>query len=54
MCLAFEIEKTSKDANATIYLNIGRVIVKKTTMGISGNIIMSMDDTDIYYCYVDL
>ena len=30
--LAFEIEITSKDANATIYQNLVRVIVKKTTI----------------------
>ncbi|CAG2197069.1 unnamed protein product [Mytilus edulis] len=40
--------------NATIYQNIGRTIVKKTTIRISGNEIMSIDDSDIYHCYVDL
>ncbi|CAG2204431.1 unnamed protein product [Mytilus edulis] len=52
--LAFEIELTSTDDNATIYQNIGRTIVKKTTIRISGNEIMSIDDSDIYHCYVDL
>ena len=52
--LALGIEITSADANATIYQILGRVIVKKTTMRISGNEIMSIDDSDIYYCYVDL
>lgn len=52
--LAFEIELNSKDANATLYQNIGRAIVKKTTIRISGNEIMSIDDSDIYHCYVDL
>ncbi|CAG2196211.1 unnamed protein product [Mytilus edulis] len=52
--LAFEIELTSTDDNATIYQNIGRAIVKKTTIRISGNEIMSIDDSDIYHCYVDL
>ena len=52
--LAFEIELTSKDANATIYQNIGRAIIKKTTIRISGNEIMSIDDSDIYHCYTDL
>ena len=41
--LAFEMEITSKDANATIYQNLGRVIVKTTTIRISGNEIMSID-----------
>lgn len=52
--LAFEIELKSTDANATVYQNIGRAIVKKTTIRISGNEVMSIDDSDIYHCYVDL
>ena len=52
--LAFEIELDSKDQNATIYQNIGRAIIKKTTIRISGNEIMSIDDSDIYHCYIDL
>ncbi len=52
--LAFEIELKSTDANATVYQNIGRAIIKKTTIRISGNEVMSIDDSDIYHCYVDL
>ena len=52
--LAFEIELSSVDANATIYQNIGRAIVKKTTIRISGNEVMSIDDSDIYHVYQDL
>ena len=53
--LAFEIELvSSKDADKTIYQNIGRAIIKKTTIRISGNEVMSIDDSDIYHCYVDL
>ena len=53
--LAFEIKINSdSDDNATIYQNIGRSIVKKTTIRISGNEIMSIDDSNIYYCYTDL
>ena len=52
--LAFEIELNSKDANRTIYQNIGRAIIRKTTIRISGNEIMSIDDSDIYHCYIDL
>ena len=51
--LAFEIELVSKDS-ATIYQNIGRAIIKKTTIRISGNEVMSIDDSDIYHCYIDL
>ena len=52
--LAFTIELTSKDPNATIYQDLGRAIVKKTTIKISGNEVMSIDDSDIFHCYVDL
>ena len=52
--LAFEIELNSTDDNATIYQNIGRAIVKKTTIRISGNEVMSIDDSDIYHVYQDL
>ena len=50
--LAFTIELTSKDANATVFQNLGRAISKKTTIRISGNEVMSIDDSDIYHCYV--
>lgn len=53
--LAFEIElKSSTDKNATVYQNLGRSIVKKTTIRISGNEVMSIDDSDIFHCYIDL
>ena len=52
--LAFEIELNSKDVNRTLYQNIGRSIVKKTVIKISGNEVMSIDDSDIYHTYVDL
>ena len=52
--LAFTIELTSKDFNATDYQNLGRATVKKTTIKISGNEVMSIDDSDIFHCYVDL
>ena len=52
--LAFTIELTSKDPNATVYQYLGRAIVKKTTIKISGNEVMSIDDSDIFHCYVDL
>ena len=51
--LAFEIELVSKDPDATLYQNIGRAIIKKTAIRISGNEVMSIDDSDIYHCYVD-
>ena len=52
--LAFTIELTNKDANVTVFQNLGRAIIKKTTIRISGNEVMYIDDSDIYHCYVDL
>ena len=52
--LAFTFDLTSTDANATVFQNLGRAIIKKTTIRISGNEVMSIDDSDIYHCYVDL
>ena len=52
--LAFTISLTSTDANRTLVQNIGRAIVKKITIRISGNEIMSIDDADVFYCYQDL
>ena len=51
--LAFTISLTSTDANRTLVQNIGRAIVRKTTIRISGNEVMSIDDNDVYHCYLD-
>ena len=52
--LALTIELQGNYPNATVYQNLGRAIIKKTTTRISGNEVMSIDDSDIYHCYVDL
>ena len=52
--LAFTISLTSTDANRTLIQNIGRAVVKKLTIKIYGNEVMSIDDSDVYYCYQDL
>ena len=52
--LAFKITLNSEDANRTVVQNLGRAIVKKTTIKISGNEVMSLDDSDVYHCYNDL
>ena len=52
--LTFTIDLSRTDANAAIFPNLGRAIIKKTTIRISGNEVMSIDDSDIYHCYVDL
>ena len=52
--LAFTISLNSTDVNRTVVQNLGRVIVKKTTIKISGNEVMSVDQSDAFYCYQDL
>ena len=44
----------SEDANRTVVQNLGRAIVKKLTIKISGNEVMSIDDYDVFHCYNDL
>ena len=51
--LAFRITMNS-DANRTVVQNLGRAIVKKTVIKISGNEVMSVDDSDVFNCYGDL
>ena len=51
MGLAFTVSLTLTDANRTV---VGWAIVKKTTIKISGNEVLSIDDSDVYGCYWDL
>ena len=52
--LAFKITLDSEDAKRTVVQNLGRAIVKKTVIKISGNEVMSIDDSDVFRCYGDL
>ena len=52
--LAFRIMLDSEDANRTVVQNLSRAIVKKTVIKISGNEVMSIDDSDVFNCYGDL
>ena len=52
--LAFKITLNSEDANRTVVQNLGRAIVKKTTIKISVNEVMFLDNSDVYHCYNDL
>ena len=52
--LAFTITLKSADANRTVVQNLGRAIVKKTTIKVSGHEILSIDDSDLLHCYLDL
>ena len=42
------------DANRTVVNNLGRAIVKKISVKLEGQEVMSLDDADIYLCYRDL
>ena len=52
--MAFRIKLASKDVNRTVVQNLGRAIVKKMVIKISGNEVMSIDDSDVFYCYNEL
>ena len=52
--LAFTITLASEDANRTVVQNLGRAIVKKLTIKISGNEVISIDNSDVFHCYNDL
>jgi len=52
--LAFTITLTSADVNRTLVQNIGRAVVKKITIKISGQEVMTVNNSDVYYCYHDL
>ena len=51
--LAFTITLNREDANRTVVQSLGRAIVKKLTIKISGNEVMSIDDSDVFHCYND-
>ena len=52
--LAFDISLDSTDGNRTLVQNIGRCIVQKLTIRLSGKEILSLDDFDVYHSYLDL
>ena len=52
--LAFRITLDSEDANRTVVQNLGRAIVKKPTVKISGIEVLSIDDSNVFKCYGDL
>ena len=52
--LAFTITLASEGANRTLVQNLGCAILKKLTIKISGNEVMSIDDSDVFHCYNDL
>jgi hypothetical protein len=52
--LSFEISLTSTDPNRTLVNIIGRAIVKKITIKIHSQEVMSVDHADVFYCYCDM
>jgi len=53
--LAFNITLNGDtDANHTIVNNLGRALVKKISVKLEGQEVMSLKDADIYLCYRDL
>ena len=53
--LSFNIELSSTaDPKRMLVSNIGRAIVKKLAVKFEGNEILSIDDFDIFACYLDL
>ncbi len=45
---------TSDNDKRELVRNVGRAIIKKTTVKISGNEVLSIDDSDVFHCYGDL
>ena len=53
--LAFNLALNSgADANRTVVNNLGRAIVKKISVKLEGQEVMSLEDADNYLCYRDL
>jgi hypothetical protein len=52
--LAFDIALTSDDTNRTLVQNIGRAIVKKVIVKVSGTHVYSLDEADLIGCYEDM
>ena len=52
--LAFDIAISSSDGTRTLVQNVGRAIVNKITVKISGNQVLSVDDADIIGCFQDM
>ena len=53
--LSFIIKLSSKaDSNRTMVNNIGRASVKKLAIKFNGNVILEVDDFNIFVCYQNL
>ena len=52
MKLTFNISLSGTDANRTLVGNLGRNIIRKLVVKLKGNKIISIDDSDILYSYI--
>lgn len=52
--LSFEIELISTDASRTLVNNIGRALIKKLTVKFGSETLISLENADVYLCYVYL
>ena len=53
MKLTFNISLVGTDANRTLVNNLGRNIIRKLIVKLEGNKIISVDDYDVIYSYID-
>ena len=51
--LTFNITLAGNNVNRTLVGNLGRNIIKKLTVKLEGNEIISIDDYDVLYSYYD-
>ena len=51
--LTFNISLVGTDANRTLVKNLGRNIIRKLIVKLEGNEIISIDDYDVLYSYID-
>ena len=51
--LTFKISLAGTDANRTLIGNLGRNIVRKIVVKLEGNEIISTDDYDVFFSYID-
>ena len=51
--LTFNITLAGKDVNRTLVKNLGRNIIRKLAVKLEGNQIISIDDNDVLFSYID-
>ena len=51
--LTFNVSLAGKDVNRTLVGNLGRNIIRKLVVKLEGNEIISIDDYDVLFSYID-